>query len=68
MNEPAFVQRSAGQSADSAEGVIVALIVGPDGQPNVALIDGATMKEVAVLSLPIAPLQENTGAHNYWAP
>jgi carotenoid cleavage dioxygenase-like enzyme len=64
---PTFVPRDAAQSADSAAGVVVVLLLNTaSGAPALTLLDGESHAAVANISLPFGPLS-SPGLHNHWS-
>lgn len=63
---PTFIPAAREQAADSDAGTVLALAAEADGTPLLYIIDAATMKEVAHLDLPIAPLP-SVGLHNHFS-
>lgn len=63
--EPTFVPRTADQSPDSSDGVVLVLFLDAAGDNNMVILDAATLAEVAVLHLPVSPMVG--GLHNHWS-
>jgi hypothetical protein len=64
---PMYLPKDAGQAADDAAGVVLLLVVSNvTGQPNMLVLDAATMTLAANVSIPVAGLV-SMGLHNHFS-